>query len=48
VSLEEYLSQQGPALQPDDVGRRIVELAASGEQAPGAYLLTAAGLKPLQ
>ncbi len=44
VSVDEYLEQQGPVLKPEDVGRRITELASSHEHAPGAYLLTAEGL----
>jgi NAD(P)-dependent dehydrogenase (short-subunit alcohol dehydrogenase family) len=48
LSVEDYLSQQGPTLTPEDVGSRLVELAASAEQAGGAYLLSAAGMKLLQ
>jgi NAD(P)-dependent dehydrogenase (short-subunit alcohol dehydrogenase family) len=48
LSVDEYLTQQGPTLTPGDVGDRIVELAASRERAAGAYLLSAAGLKMLQ
>jgi NAD(P)-dependent dehydrogenase (short-subunit alcohol dehydrogenase family) len=48
LSVEEYLAQQGPALTPEDVGSRIVELAAHQDQAPGAYLLSAGELKLLQ
>jgi NAD(P)-dependent dehydrogenase (short-subunit alcohol dehydrogenase family) len=44
VSVEEFVSQQGPVLQPEDVGRYIVDLASSTEPAPGAYLLSPAGL----
>ncbi len=48
LSVEEYLTQQGPTLTPEDVGRRIVELAAQEDRASGAYLLSAGGLKLLQ
>jgi hypothetical protein len=43
----EYLAGMGPALTPEDVGKATVELLTSGESAPGAYLLTAAGLSPV-
>jgi len=43
----EFVSRQGPPLEPEVVGRQMVGLAASPEFAPGAYLLGPAGLSPL-
>ena len=42
----EYLADIGPTLTPDDVGKATIELLTSAEYGPGAYLLTAAGLRP--
>jgi NAD(P)-dependent dehydrogenase (short-subunit alcohol dehydrogenase family) len=40
LSVDDFLKQQGPVLEPDVVARHVVELAASTDQTPGAYLLT--------
>jgi NAD(P)-dependent dehydrogenase (short-subunit alcohol dehydrogenase family) len=40
IDIDEFLKQQGPALEPEHVGRHIADLASSTEQGPGAYLLT--------
>jgi NAD(P)-dependent dehydrogenase (short-subunit alcohol dehydrogenase family) len=42
-----YLERTGPGLTPEDVGKATVELAASAQHGPGAYLLTPAGLSRL-
>jgi NADP-dependent 3-hydroxy acid dehydrogenase YdfG len=42
-----YLERTGPGLAPEDVGKATVDLVASPEHAPGAYLLTPAGLSAL-
>ena len=47
INLDEFVRQQGPTLEPEDVGRHIADLASSTDQAPGAYLLTPAGLSLL-
>jgi NAD(P)-dependent dehydrogenase (short-subunit alcohol dehydrogenase family) len=48
VTVDEYLERFGPTLTPPDVGKAVVDLVTSSEYAPGAYLLTAAGLSPLR
>ena len=47
LDVDEYLSALGPGLTPEDVGKATVDLVASAEYAPGAYLLTPAGLTPV-
>jgi NAD(P)-dependent dehydrogenase (short-subunit alcohol dehydrogenase family) len=47
IDAAEFVSRQGPPLEPDAVGRQMVELAASREFAPGAYLLGPSGLSAL-
>jgi NAD(P)-dependent dehydrogenase (short-subunit alcohol dehydrogenase family) len=47
IDIDEFLEQQGPALEPEHVGRHIADLASSTDQAPGAYLLTPDGLSLL-
>jgi NAD(P)-dependent dehydrogenase (short-subunit alcohol dehydrogenase family) len=44
VDIDEFVRQQGPALEPEHVGRHIADLASSTDQAAGAYLLTPDGL----
>jgi NAD(P)-dependent dehydrogenase (short-subunit alcohol dehydrogenase family) len=44
VDVDEYLERFGPVLAPEEVGKATVDMAGSGEYAPGAYLLTADGL----
>ncbi|HET6315071.1 MAG TPA: SDR family oxidoreductase, partial [Chloroflexota bacterium] len=48
ISLDEFVKKQGPALQPEDVARHIVDLATSTDRSPGAYLLTPDGLSSLE
>ena len=47
VDVDAYLARSGPGLSPEDVGKATVDLVVSGEYAPGAYLLTSAGLSPV-
>jgi NAD(P)-dependent dehydrogenase (short-subunit alcohol dehydrogenase family) len=47
IDIDEFLRQQGPALEPEHVGRHIAHLASSVDSAPGAYLLTPDGLSLL-
>jgi hypothetical protein len=44
LDVDEYLARSGPGLTPEDIGKATVDLVASAEYAPGAYLLTPAGL----
>jgi NAD(P)-dependent dehydrogenase (short-subunit alcohol dehydrogenase family) len=46
LDVDEFVTQAGPALTPEDVGKATVDLVTSAEHAPGAYLLTTAGLSP--
>jgi NAD(P)-dependent dehydrogenase (short-subunit alcohol dehydrogenase family) len=46
LDVQEYLTRSGPGLTPEDVGKATVDLVASADYAPGAYLLTPAGLTP--
>jgi NAD(P)-dependent dehydrogenase (short-subunit alcohol dehydrogenase family) len=46
VDVGEYLAGFGPGLTPEEVGKATVDLVTSAEYAPGAYLLTPAGLTP--
>jgi NAD(P)-dependent dehydrogenase (short-subunit alcohol dehydrogenase family) len=47
LGVDEYLARSGPGLTTEDVGKATVELVTSAEFAPGAYLLTPAGLTPV-
>ena len=47
ISVEEYLERSGPGLRPEEVGRAVVDLVASSDYEPAAYLLTTAGLSRL-
>jgi NAD(P)-dependent dehydrogenase (short-subunit alcohol dehydrogenase family) len=47
LGVDEYLTRSGPGLTPEDVGKATVDLVTSAEHAPGAYLLTPAGLTPV-
>jgi NAD(P)-dependent dehydrogenase (short-subunit alcohol dehydrogenase family) len=42
-----YVSQLGPRIEPEDVGRHLLDLASSADHAPGAYLLIKDGLSRL-
>jgi NAD(P)-dependent dehydrogenase (short-subunit alcohol dehydrogenase family) len=44
LDVDEYLARLGPGLKGEDVGKATIDLATSPEHAPGAYLLTPAGL----
>ena len=48
VDLATYLDGLGPALTPEQAGEAIAGLAAGPGRDQGAYLLTAAGLRPVQ
>jgi NADP-dependent 3-hydroxy acid dehydrogenase YdfG len=43
-----YMATRGPVLTAEQTGDAVLELAAGQNFSPGAYLLTAAGLKQLQ
>jgi NAD(P)-dependent dehydrogenase (short-subunit alcohol dehydrogenase family) len=46
LGVDEFVTRSGPGLTPEDVGKAAVDLVTSAEHAPGAYLLTTAGLAP--
>jgi hypothetical protein len=48
VDVATYLEGLGPALTPEQTGEAVVGLAADPGRDQGAYLLTAAGLSPVQ
>jgi NAD(P)-dependent dehydrogenase (short-subunit alcohol dehydrogenase family) len=48
MTVEQYLDEVGPGLTPEDVGKATIELASVAGPASGAFLLTPAGLSPLQ
>jgi NAD(P)-dependent dehydrogenase (short-subunit alcohol dehydrogenase family) len=48
MTVEQYLDEVGPGITPEDVGKATIELVATTETASGAFLLTPAGLAPLQ
>ncbi len=48
MTIEQYLDEVGPGITPEDVGKATLELVADNEAASGAFLLTPAGLSPLQ
>jgi hypothetical protein len=48
IDVDEYLTRSGPGLTPDEVGKATVDLLTSAEYPSGAYLLTTAGLAPVQ
>lgn len=43
--LADFIASRGPALMPDEAGKAILDLAADSGYRPGAYMLSAAGLK---
>ena len=47
IDVDEYLERFGPGLSAEEVGKATVDLVASAEYTPGAYLLTPAGLSPV-
>lgn len=46
VDVDTFVRSAGPALTPEQVGKSVLEIAA-GDRQGGAYLLTAAGLSPV-
>jgi pimeloyl-ACP methyl ester carboxylesterase len=48
VDIATYLKGLGPALTPEQAGKAIVDLASGPGRDQDAYLLTAAGLSPVQ
>jgi NAD(P)-dependent dehydrogenase (short-subunit alcohol dehydrogenase family) len=48
MTVEQYLEEVGPGITAEDVGKATLELVAATEHESGAYLLTPAGLTPLQ
>ena len=48
IDVDDYLERFGPGLAREEVGKATVDLVTSTEYAPGAYLLTPAGLSPLR
>jgi NAD(P)-dependent dehydrogenase (short-subunit alcohol dehydrogenase family) len=48
MSVEAYLEEVGPGITPEDVGKATLELVAAADHDAGAFLLTPAGLSPLQ
>lgn len=47
LDIGEYLERLGPGLTAEEVGKATVDVIASNQHAPGAYLLTPAGLAPV-
>jgi len=47
VDVAAYTGAQGPSLTPEQVGKSVTDLVANDTGASDAYLLTAAGLRPL-
>jgi NAD(P)-dependent dehydrogenase (short-subunit alcohol dehydrogenase family) len=48
MTVEAYLEEVGPGITPEDVGKATLELVSAAEHDAGAFLLTPAGLSPLQ
>jgi hypothetical protein len=48
VDAATFAERLGPALTPDQAGQAITDLATDPSRDSGAYLLTAAGLSPVQ
>jgi NAD(P)-dependent dehydrogenase (short-subunit alcohol dehydrogenase family) len=48
LDVADFVAGRGPALTPAGTGQAIVSLATDASHGPGAYLLSAAGLKELQ
>lgn len=48
MDVTEFLATRGPALTAEQAGQAVLELATDTGRGPGAYLLSAAGLKELQ
>jgi NAD(P)-dependent dehydrogenase (short-subunit alcohol dehydrogenase family) len=48
VDVDEYLERFGPGVRPEDVGKATLDMVASADYVPGAYLLTPGGLSRLE
>jgi NAD(P)-dependent dehydrogenase (short-subunit alcohol dehydrogenase family) len=48
LDVDEFLERSGPGPSVDQVGKAAVDLVSSTTHTPGAYLLTPAGLSPLE
>jgi hypothetical protein len=48
MTVPQYLEETGPGITPEDVGKATIELVSSTGPQTGAFLLTPAGLSPLQ
>jgi NAD(P)-dependent dehydrogenase (short-subunit alcohol dehydrogenase family) len=48
MTVEQYLEEVGPGITPEDVGKATIDLVSAAEHDAGAFLLTPAGLSPLQ
>jgi NAD(P)-dependent dehydrogenase (short-subunit alcohol dehydrogenase family) len=48
MDVPDFLATRGPVLTPEQAGDAVLELAADQAFSPGAYLLTAAGVKELR
>ena len=48
VDIPAFLDRLGPALTPEQVGAAIIDIATGAADDRDAYLLTAAGLSPVQ
>ena len=48
MTVRQYLDEIGPGITPEDVGKATIELVSATEPTAGAFLLTPAGLSPLQ
>lgn len=46
LDVDEYVARFGPGLTPEEVGKATLDLVMTAAHAPGAYLLTPAGLSP--
>jgi NAD(P)-dependent dehydrogenase (short-subunit alcohol dehydrogenase family) len=47
IDIDQFVSQSGPALAPEQVGKYVADLASSTDQSAGAYLLTPDGIKEI-
>jgi NAD(P)-dependent dehydrogenase (short-subunit alcohol dehydrogenase family) len=47
LQIDEFIERAGPGIEPEDVGKATLDIVASADRAPAAYLLTPAGLSPL-
>ena len=47
IDVDEFVKQSGPALEPEQVGKHIANLASSDDRTPGAFLMTPDGMKEI-